>query len=334
MGLSVAVTGATGDFGVPLLRRLDAEPAVAEITAVARGEFDPAAAGLTKVRFLAGDVLDPVAVERGVAGADVVVHLAFLIFGKRAETRRINLDGCRNVFSAAVTAGVRRIVYASSAAVYGFHGRTTDLLPEEAPCRPNRNYEYTKEKVATERMLLDLVSGTDVAAYLFRSCVVGGPESLALVRDNPYRLLAARLPAALRRAGSRMFRPLVLDAGVPMQLVHAADVVEAFLAGILGIGSPGAYNLAAPEELSISEVSRALGWPVLRIPRGVARAGRGLAELTPWTPPELQFYSHLLSEPVLVDCTRARKELGWQPRHDGGSVLAETVAAARARGLL
>ncbi|MDG4810070.1 NAD-dependent epimerase/dehydratase family protein [Micromonospora sp. WMMD1120] len=334
MGLSVAVTGATGDFGLPLLRRLDAAPEVAEITAIARGAFDPFAAGLTKVRFLAGDVLDAAAMARGVAGADVVVHLAFLIFGPRAETRRINLDGCRNVFTAARDASVRRIVYASSAAVYGFHERTTALLPEETPSRPNRNYAYTGEKVATERMLTDLVAGTDVEAYRFRSCVVGGPESLALVRDNPYRLLAARLPTGVRRAAGRVVRPVVLDAGVPMQLVHASDVVDAFLAGILGAGPPGAYNLAAPEELSISEVSRALGWPVLRIPRGVARAGRGLAELTPWTPPELQFYAHLLSAPVLVDCTRARKELGWQPRHDGVSVLAETVAAARARGLL
>ncbi len=334
MGLTVTVTGATGDFGVPLLRRLDAEPAVERITAVARGAFDPAAAGLTKVRFLAGDVLDPALVGRSVAGADVVVHLAFLIFGERARTRRINLEGCDNVFRAAVAAGAKRIVYASSAAVYGFHDRTTDLLTEETPSRPNRNYAYTQEKVATERMLLDAVAGTDVRPYLFRACVVGGSESLALVRDNPYRLLAARLPTAVRRAAGRVVRPLVLDSGVPMQLVHADDVVEAFVAGVLGVGAPGPYNLASLDAVSISQVSRELGWPVLRIPRRLARSGRSLAELTPWTPPELQFYSHLLSDPVLVDCTRARKELGWEPRHEAADVLAETVATARARGLL
>jgi UDP-glucose 4-epimerase len=119
-----------------------------------------------------------------------------------------------------------------------------------------------------------------------------------------------------------------------MQLVHAADVVEAVLAGVRGTGSPGAYNFASPDELSITEVSRALGWPVVRVPRAVMMGARHLASLTPRTPPELQFFVHLLTSSMIVSCERARVELGWEPRHSGRSVLQETVASARERGLL
>jgi nucleoside-diphosphate-sugar epimerase len=127
---------------------------------------------------------------------------------------------------------------------------------------------------------------------------------------------------------------VVFDAGVPMQLVHAEDVSEALALAVVGTGTPGAYNLAAPEELSITDIANALGWPVARIPLGVAKALRRLATITPWTPSELQFYSHLLSAPMAVGCDKAARELGWKPKHSAQSVLAETIAAARQQGLL
>ncbi|NGO66871.1 NAD-dependent epimerase/dehydratase family protein [Streptomyces boncukensis] len=333
-GLDVTVIGATGDLGKPLLRRLEADPQVGRIRAVGRSAFDPRAAGLASVEFVRADVVDAASVARAVRGADVVLHLAFLIFGPRAQTRAINIAGCRNVFRAAVAAGVRRLVYASSAAVYGFYDDRPLPLTEELPLRANRNYFYTQEKVATERILADVTAGTTVDAYVFRPCVIAGAESLALVRDNPLTRMGAKAPAGLMRALRRTgMKPVAFDAGVPMQLVHAEDVSEALALAVAGAGAPGAYNLAAPEELAVGDVARALGWPVARIPLGVARGLRALAAATPWTPPELQFYSHLLSAPMTVSCDKALRELGWKPRHRAGSVLAETVASARRQGL-
>ncbi|MBV9682858.1 MAG: NAD-dependent epimerase/dehydratase family protein, partial [Solirubrobacterales bacterium] len=77
-GLTVALTGATGDIGRSLVRRLDRSPDVGRVVAMARRAFDPEAAGLTKTEYRRGDVLDRVAVDELVAGADVVVHLAFV----------------------------------------------------------------------------------------------------------------------------------------------------------------------------------------------------------------------------------------------------------------
>src|SRR5262245_66369704 len=116
-GLTVAVTGPTGELGRAFLRALDAEPRVARVIGMARRPFDPGP--LTKVEYRRGDVLDIDAVNALVAEADVVVHLAFIILGGRDETRAVNLTGSRNVFRAANH--VKRPAYTSSVAAYGFH---------------------------------------------------------------------------------------------------------------------------------------------------------------------------------------------------------------------
>src|SRR3954447_12661030 len=114
MGLTVAITGPTGDIGRALLRQLDAAPEVDRIIGMARRPFDPAALGLEKTEYRQGDILDKDSISALVDGVDVLVHLAFIIFGAREETHRVNLEGTRNVFEAAVSAGVKRFVYTSS----------------------------------------------------------------------------------------------------------------------------------------------------------------------------------------------------------------------------
>ena len=103
---------------------------------MARRPFDPGELGLRKTEYRQGDVLDRAAVDALVADADVVVHLAFIIMGGREESRRINLEGSRNVFAAAAaSARVQRLVYTSSVAAYGFHADNPQPLTEDVPPR-------------------------------------------------------------------------------------------------------------------------------------------------------------------------------------------------------
>ncbi|MDQ6605044.1 MAG: NAD-dependent epimerase/dehydratase family protein, partial [Actinomycetota bacterium] len=88
--LTVAVTGPTGDIGRSLLRALERSPEIGSIVAMARKPFDPASGGLRKTTYRQGDVLDRPAVDELVAGADVVVHLAFLIVGSLGQTELVN----------------------------------------------------------------------------------------------------------------------------------------------------------------------------------------------------------------------------------------------------
>src|SRR5450756_1292942 len=117
-GLKVAVTGPTGEIGKAVVGALERASQVAEVLGMARRPFHPAERGWKKVTYRRGDVLDRKAVAELVEDADVVIHLAFIIMGGERESRSVNLDGSRNVFQASVSAGVKRLVYASSLAAY------------------------------------------------------------------------------------------------------------------------------------------------------------------------------------------------------------------------
>ena len=88
MALTVAVTGPTGEFGTSAVDALDQHPEVERIIGMARRPFDPATRGWGKTEYRQGDILDRDAVDALVADADVVVHLAFVIMGSRAESAR------------------------------------------------------------------------------------------------------------------------------------------------------------------------------------------------------------------------------------------------------
>ena len=108
--------------GSALLPLLEAEDRVGRVVGVARSEFDPDERGWSKLTYRRGDVRRPEDLREAFEGADVVVHLAFLIVGSDpATTRAINVEGTLNTFRAAARAGVSRFVYASSVAAYGFH---------------------------------------------------------------------------------------------------------------------------------------------------------------------------------------------------------------------
>jgi uncharacterized protein YbjT (DUF2867 family) len=81
----VAVAGPTGTFGFGLLPLLQADERVERIVGIARRPFDPAAQGWTKLQYRQGDVRDPAGLERAFRGADVVVHLGFMITGTAAR---------------------------------------------------------------------------------------------------------------------------------------------------------------------------------------------------------------------------------------------------------
>jgi nucleoside-diphosphate-sugar epimerase len=334
-GLTVAITGPTGDIGGALARALEDVPEVAKVRGMARRPFDPFVAGLTKFEYVRGDILDRGLVEAFVKEADVVVHLAFLIFGSPEETRSVNLEGSRNVFEASFESGVSRLIYTSSVAAYGFHDDNPELLTEEVPPRGTEDHYYSQQKADLEKMLAEVARGHDTDVFVFRPCIVAGPTALELVRRIPYIQLSERLPERARKLiGSLpVLRPVIPDPGVPFQLVHEEDVATALVGAILGRGSPGVYNLAAEGEISLTDLAHALGWYAVPLPELVLLATVKVVSTLPLLPSSTQWMS-ALKVPVLMDCSKVRSELRWRPRHDALETLAETIASARDRGLL
>ena len=109
-------------------------------------------------------------------------------------------------------------------------------------------------------------------------------------------------------------------------------MASALVAATRGAGPPGIYNLAGPGELTARDLARALGWHSVPIPRAAVSLAAAATAL-PLVPAQAQWLN-AFHTPVLMSPHRARKELGWRPRHDAAETLAATVAAARDRGLM
>ena len=322
MPLTVAVTGPTGTFGHGLLPLLEADDRIGRVVGIARRPFDPAEQGWSKLAYRQGDVRDEAALRDAFAGADVVVHLAFLIAGgARETTRAINVEGTLNAFRAAAAAGVKRFVYASSVAAYGFHRDNPLGIREDWPVRPGDRLFYAQEKAELEQLLQEEAQqqpGIDL--YLLRPSIVVGPQALG--GKLPRRVGALVERFFLRRSPVPL--PVVLP-DLPMQLVHQDDVGQALLLCVVAAGPPGAYNIAGDGVVGLPDAARVAGLlPVLTLPAGPAHSAARLVSRLPALPSYLEWVE-ALSAPAVMDTARAKAELGWVPRYTGLEALEDTL---------
>jgi UDP-glucose 4-epimerase len=328
--LTVAVTGPTGEIGQAVVAALERAPEVGQILGMARRPFDPASMGWKKVSYRRGDVLNRRRVATLVEEADVVVHLAFMIMGGARESRRVNLNGSRNVFEAAVAAGVKRLVYASSVAAYGFHGENPQPLTEDVPARGTAEHYYSAQKAEVEELLADTLHNSRTKAYVFRPCIVAGPNAPLLIDSLPYTQISGRLPGPVLSLldGVPILRPVLPDPGIPFQLVHHDDVAAAMRAGVLGRGKPGIYNLAGPGQLTVKQLAEALGWYSIPLPELAVDALAEVIGRLGFLPAQAQWIA-AFREPVIMSTAKARQELRWRPKHDAMETLSQTITAAR-----
>ena len=232
--MRIAVTGASGVLGRGLTTRLLSEGHDVAGIARHRPESWPSAAD-----FVAADIRDADAVRRALAGVDVVAHLAWATGPGHDD--QVNIGGTRNVLDAMAQTGSGRIVFASSAHVYG-PGETPKTEGDVmAPISTHGQHQ-----ALVERMLAE--SGMDWVSI--RSALILGRSV-----DNWVRRLLA-LPAYPGRSNDR-----------PIQVVHLDDALRLFHGAIVDSEKlSGPVNLAAPGELTFRQIARALGRPVVRAP--------------------------------------------------------------------
>lgn len=325
-GLTVAVTGPTGTFGAGLMPLLQDDDRVTRVIGIARRPFDPAGRGWTKMAYRQGDVRDPGALREAFAGADVVVHLAFLISGNasRETIRAINVDGTLNVFRAAAAAGARRFVHASSVAAYGFHPDNPEVIDEDWPVRPAARLFYAQEKAELEQLLQAEAAAADGPdLYLLRPPIVVGPHAIGAkdVLPGPLAPLGRRLLGRPRRLPLPV--PLLVPEH-PLQLVHEEDVGRALQLCVVGAGPPGAYNIAGEGVVTAGDVAREFGALPVRLPAGPAQAAARAVSRLPFLPPVAEWVE-VAARPAIMDTTRAREQLGWRPRYTGLEALRDTL---------
>ena len=323
--LTVAVTGPTGTFGFGLMPLLQQDDRISRVVGIARRPFDPDEHGWTKMEYRRGDVRDQDALRESFAGADVVVHLAFLIVGGTKETTRaINVEGTLNAFRAAAAAGVKRFVYASSVAAYGFHSDNPVGMTEDWPTRPADKLFYAQEKAELEQLLQEEAAAhPELELYLLRPPVVLGPHTIGGKDILPGPL--ARLAKQKQGRFPRLPIPLPTAApAIPLQFVHEDDVGSALLQCIVAAGPPGAYNIAGDGVLSVVDVAREIGFLVLPLPAAPAHAVARVLSKVPYLPSFAEWVE-AMSHPAVMDTSRAKDELGWTPRYTGIEALRDTL---------
>jgi nucleoside-diphosphate-sugar epimerase len=322
--LTVAVTGPTGTFGFGLMPLLQADERIAGIVGIARRPFHANEHGWTKMTYRQGDVRDRAALQEAFQGADVVVHLAFMITGaaSRETIRKINVEGTLNAFRAAAAAGARRFVYASSIAAYGFHRDNPVGMTEDWPARPAARLFYAQEKAEIERLLdEEAVGHAGLGVYVLRPPIVLGPHAVGAKDVVPKKL--APILSPLRGLIGRVPLPVVA-LPVPVQFIHEEDVGQAFLLCIVGAGAPGVYNITGDGVLSGAQLVRELGLTPIPAPARLVRAAaRGVAAV-PFAPPFTE-WAEAFTHPAIMNSSKARQELGWRPRYSSLEALRDTL---------
>ena len=327
-GLTVAVTGPTGTFGSGLMPLLQADPRIGLVTGVARRPFNPAARGWTKLRYRRGDVRDPGALAGAFRGADVVVHLAFLVTGAEppGEIRQTNVGGTLNAYRAAAAAGARRFVYASSVAAYGFHRDNPAELTEDWPVRPAARLFYARQKAELEQLLAAEAGGAgQPALYLLRPCIVVGPHAVGAkdLLPGPLAPLGRRLAGAMVRFRSPIPVPVAAPT-LPLQLVHEQDVGSALLLCTVGAGPPGPYNIAADGIVTPADIIREFGLLPVPVPAAPAQVVARLLTALPALP-SVAGWAEAVSRPAIMSAARARELLGWSPRFTALEALRDAL---------
>lgn len=316
--MRVVVVGATGNAGTSLLSRLVEDPEVASVLGLARRL---PALELPKVEWRTVDVAtDELAPH--FAGADAVVHLAWAIQPSHDLDAlwRINVHGSGRVFQAVADVDVPVLVYASSVGAYS-PGPKDRSVDESWPTDGIRTSSYSRQKAEVERRLDRFERDhPGVRAVRLRPGLIFKRES----GEEQRRLFAGRLFPRLVARRIPLFPDL---AGLRFQAVHSLDVGEAYRLALKN-DVQGAFNVTAEPVLDPPTLARLLRARMIRVPPRLARAAMALT----WRlhlQPSPEGWLDLALESPLLDSSRARAELGWEPRCGADEAFLELVQGVR-----
>lgn len=319
--MRIVITGATGNVGTAVLRRLAADGGH-DLVGVARRVPDgPTVAGGREVTWHAVDLSEETArLDDVVAGADAVVHLAwgFQPTHDVAYLERLGVGGTGRVLDAVLDADVPHLVHLSSLGAYS--PRSDDTPVDESwPTGGVRTSPYSRHKVAAER-LLDAAEGSGTTITRLRPGIVGQ-------RAAGSALLRYGVPGPVPARVLGLLPILPLDRRLRTSMVHADDVADA-VARTLDRRPTGAFNLAAPEPLTAQDMADAFGARLVHVPSAALRPLVSASWHAHLQQVDAGWLDMAFALPHL-DSTRARTELGWTTTRTAAEVFAEVVDGMR-----
>ena len=299
------VTGGSGYFGSLLLRKLREQGHECAVLDIADADDRPA-----DVRFVRADIRDAAAVNDAAGGIDVIFHnVAQVPLAKdRQLFESVNVTGTENLVRAALAQRVSKVVYTSSSAIFGVP--KANPVTEDTPPAPAE--AYGRAKLEGERICQRYVSeGLDVSIVRPRTILGHG-------RLGIFQILFEWI-----RQGYNV--PVLGRGDNVYQFVHADDLAEAcILAG--SRSGPGLYNCGTDRFGTMRQalehlcVRAGTGSRVKSVPMHLAVTSMKITSilgLSPLGP----YHSLMYGKSLYFDITRAKRELGWQPRYSNDEML-------------
>lgn len=317
----VVITGASGNLGTALLRRLFGEHRGYEVVGIARRRPPPEDV-YGRVRWHQLDVADPGAeakLRNIFRGAACVVNLAWGFQPTRnvGYLDAVGIGGSVAVLGAAHSAEVPHLLHMSSVGAYA-PGRYGEKVDESWSTAGVKSSPYSRAKSAVEEIL---------DGYERRH-----PDGVGITRMRPGLIMQRDAAAGLRRytlpayVDPRLLRwlPLLpLDRSLCVSVVHADDVADACVRAIER-RALGPFNLAAEPPVSRDDIAKVLGAHPIHVPAALL----GLLVEASWRarlqPIDRGWLDMAFALPLLAT-DRARGELGWSPRWGSVEALTEAV---------
>ncbi len=321
----VLITGCNGLIGRTLAKRL------MEKNIPVRGfDFWKTKESPETTEFIEGSILDYELLLGACEGVDVVYHLMEIenpSHSGRRFMKRVNVNGTEYVLNAAIENGVKRVIFLSSADVYG----SPDKTPITEELDPKPNTPFGKDKLKAEKLCWRYAEKEGLAVTVFRPTAITGPgtdESMILV--ILYMALAMEDSNRLYIAG---------DGDSCYQLIHPDDVVSAFQLAIDAPASNGkTYNLGSDnvptqnEEVTKLKELAGLDARVKHISAVFAKILSFVLRPLSINYLRKEHLVFILSNFVL-DCGKAKEELGWRPQKDNIEIFLETIQWYKAEKL-
>jgi UDP-glucose 4-epimerase len=298
--MKVVITGGAGFIGSHLAEALSSMYQVTIIDNLSTGNLNNLEGLSVEVRI--GEISDFELLKREFNGADCVLHQAAFISVPKSirdplTTNEINITGTLNILLAARDSGVKKVVFASSAAVYG----DSPDLPKHESMLPNPLSPYAISKLAGEYYCHVFSKQYNLQTISFRYFNVYGP------RQNPYSEYAAVIPKMITRLNSKK-PPIIYGNGTQTRdFIFIQDLVSAVISAIKS-DIVGVFNLASGRQTNINEIVRILSELMdIQIP----------PQFEPARPGDIQ--------DSYADISQIKKYLKFNPRYTLREGLEETI---------
>jgi 2-alkyl-3-oxoalkanoate reductase len=305
----ILITGASGLLGRALLDRLRAS---GESIRVLVRRRSPGLEELPGVQVVYGNLGDPEAVDRAVAGVQLVYHVGATMRGRGwADFDAGTVSGTTNIVRSCLKHNVDRLVYVSSVTVLDYAGQPPHaVVDENAPLEPHPEKRgfYTRSKLLAERNIVD-ASRRGLRAVVLRPGQIVGPGYESV---SPYGTLAL--------AG----RWIAIGSGrLKLPLVHVNDVIEGMIAAATRPNVCGAiFHLVDSTPVTQRDYitrcqEEACGSiRASYVPRTMLLTAAAALDLVgtllKWNLPLTRYRVQSIKE-LTFDCSAARRQLGWEP---------------------